>query len=137
MLNLRKNTKKLFIGVATIMAITTVANATDTNATKNHMTNTTESIMATRTSDLNVESIAANSNGDVWVKFDNDFKKDTCSDKFGFRFVAKNDNGIFFRALFNAQQLNRKVQIMYEPSTTPDANSTHCKLAKIMAVISK
>lgn len=140
--NTFKNTKKLLTGVVIVATLTVTANAVENSFTKtikNHMTNTTESIMSNtiRTSDLSVESIAANLNGDIWLKFDNNFEKDTCSNKFGFRFVIKNGKGNVLNSLFGAQKLNRKVQILYKPSVTPDANSTYCKLANILLVIFK
>ncbi len=116
MLNL-KNIKKLFIRGAVITAmLTTAANAA-------------------WVPDLNVKTISAHPNGDIDIKFDKT-PENTCN-SWGFDFLVKNDNGNVLKILTIAKILNKKVDIVYEPTTTPDAINNDCKVAIIYKVTLK
>ncbi len=111
MLNLRKNTKKLFIRGAVITAmLTTAANA----------------VWAPN---LKVETIVVLRSGDYLVKFDKDYDDATCN-SWGFRF--KTDSDKLYKALYIALLLNKSVGITFDPSPTPGTTNEACKKMAII-----
>ncbi len=118
MLEILKNYKKL-----TMTAVVAMMMATNANATTAYMR------------DVMVIKVGVSTKSEVYVSFSSMLMR-SCRFK-NFDFLVKRDRGNILKALLYAKSHRERVDVEYEPSTTPYRVGADCKLPIIKMVILK